>query len=107
MRLVEIGKAKEGSPLAGLADDIERNEAPWKEFAALEAPEAALMPSDLTAKLSLFEQLLVSLPHLPYQLHLELLVYVLNLCEAPLWMLLLGKGVNRPPFAPPLLVADA
>lgn len=63
MRLVEIGKAKEGgSPLAGLADDIERNEAPWKEYAALEAPEAALMPSDLTAKLSLFEQLLVSLP---------------------------------------------
>jgi len=27
----------------------------------LEAPEAALMPADLTAKLSLFEQLLVSL----------------------------------------------
>lgn len=62
MRLVEIGKAKEASsPLTGLADDIERNEGPWKEFAALEAPEAALMPSDLTAKLSLFEQLLVSL----------------------------------------------
>ena len=62
MRLVEIGKAKEASsPLTGLADDIERNEAPWKEYAALESPEAALMPSDLTAKLSLFEQLLVSL----------------------------------------------
>ncbi|KAL3146422.1 Dynein heavy chain cytoplasmic [Trebouxia sp. C0010 RCD-2024] len=60
MRLVEIGKAKEASsPLSGLADDIERNEGPWKEYAALEAPEAALMPSDLTAKLSLFEQLLV------------------------------------------------
>ena len=64
MRLVEIGKAKDGgSPLTGLADDIERNEAPWKEYAALEAPEAALMPSDLTAKLSLFEQLLVSPLH--------------------------------------------
>lgn len=61
MRLVEIGKAKEGSPLATLADDIERNEVAWKEWAALEAPEAALMPADLTAKLSLFEQLLVSL----------------------------------------------
>ncbi len=60
MRLVEIGKAKEGSPLATLADDIERNEVAWKEWAALEAPEAALMPADLTAKLSLFEQLLVS-----------------------------------------------
>lgn len=72
MRLVEIGKAKEGSPLAGLADDIERNEAPWKEYAALEAPEAALMPSDLTAKLSLFEQLLVSLHYTPYHLHLKL-----------------------------------
>lgn len=87
MRLVEIGKAKEGSPLAGLADDIERNEAPWKEFAALEAPEAAQMPSDLTAKLSLFEQLLVSLPHLPYQLHLELVAYDLDLCKALLCML--------------------
>lgn len=72
MRLVEIGKAKEGSPLAGLADDIERNEGPWKEYAALEAPEAALMPSDLTAKLSLFEQLLVSLHYTPYHLHLKL-----------------------------------
>ena len=61
MRLVEIGKTKEGSPLATLADDIERNEVAWKEWAALEAPEAALMPADLTAKLSLFEQLLVSL----------------------------------------------
>ena len=61
MRLVEIGQAKEGgSPLTSLADDIERNEAPWKEYTALEAPEAAIMPSDLTAKLSLFEQLLVS-----------------------------------------------
>ena len=61
MRLVEIGQAKEGgSPLAMLADDIERNEAGWKEWAALEAPEAALMPADLTAKLSLFEQLLAS-----------------------------------------------
>lgn len=78
MRLVEIGKAKEGSPLAGLADDIERNEAPWREFAGLEAPEAALMPSDLTAKLSLFEQLLVSLPHLPYQPHLAVVVNVLS-----------------------------
>ena len=75
MRLVEIGKAKEGSPLAGLADDIERNEAPWKEYAALEAPEAALMPSDLTAKLSLFEQLLVSLCYMPYYLHLEFMMY--------------------------------
>lgn len=61
MRLVEIGKTKEDSPLATLADDIERNEVAWKEWAALEAPEAALMPADLTAKLSLFEQLLVSL----------------------------------------------
>jgi hypothetical protein len=61
MRLVEIGKTKEESPLATLADDIERNEVAWKEWAALEAPEAALMPADLTAKLSLFEQLLVSL----------------------------------------------
>ncbi len=60
MRLVEIGKTKEGSPSATLADDIERNEVAWKEWAALEAPEAALMPADLTAKLSLFEQLLVS-----------------------------------------------
>ncbi len=61
MRLVEIGKAKEGgSPLATLADDIERNEGPWKEWAALEAPEAAVVPADLTAKLSMFEQLLVS-----------------------------------------------
>ena len=60
MRVVEIGKAKEGSPLAMLADDIERNEVGWKEWAGLEAPEAALMPADLTAKLSLFEQLLVS-----------------------------------------------
>lgn len=60
MRLVEIGKAKEESPLATLADDIERNEVGWKEWAGLEAPEAALMPADLTAKLSLFEQLLVS-----------------------------------------------
>ncbi|DBA95316.1 TPA: Dynein heavy chain cytoplasmic [Trebouxia sp. C0006] len=59
MRLVEIGKTKEESPLATLADDIERNEVAWKEWAALEAPEAALMPADLTAKLSLFEQLLV------------------------------------------------
>lgn len=62
MRLVEIGKAKEaGSTLASLADDVERNEAPWKAWAALEDPEAAPMPSDLTAKLSLFEQLLVRL----------------------------------------------
>lgn len=61
MRLVEIGKAQEGgSPLAGLADDIERNEQPWKAWTSLEDPEAAPMPSDLTAKLSLFEQLLVS-----------------------------------------------
>lgn len=61
MRLVEIGKAKEaGSPLASLADDVERNEAPWKAWTALEDPEASRMPSDLTAKLSLFEQLLVS-----------------------------------------------
>ena len=79
MRLVEIGKVKEGSPLAGLADDIERNEAPWKEYATLEAPEAALMPSDLTAKLSLFEQLLVSLSYMPYHLHLKLVVYAADM----------------------------
>ena len=33
MRLVEIGKSKEESPLATLADDIERNELGWKEWA--------------------------------------------------------------------------
>ena len=61
MRLVELGKAKEAaSPLAGLADDLERNEQPWKAWTALEDPEAVPMPSDLTAQLSLFEQLLVS-----------------------------------------------
>lgn len=60
MRLVELGKAKDvGSPLAGLADDVERNAAPWKAWTSLEDPEASTMPSDLTAKLSLFEQLLV------------------------------------------------
>ena len=79
MRLVEIGKAKEGSPLAGLADDIERNEAPWREYAALEAPEAALMPSDLTAKLSLFEQLLVSLSRYAIPYDLILMMYPLDL----------------------------
>lgn len=73
MRLVEIGKTKEGSPLATLADDIERNEVAWKEWAALEAPEAALMPADLTAKLSLFEQLLVS----P-----DTLLYLAGICSA-------------------------
>lgn len=62
MRLVEIGKAKEaGSTLATLADDVERNEATWKAWTALEDPEAVPMPSDLTAKLSVFEQLLVSI----------------------------------------------
>ena len=75
MRLVEIGKTKEGSPLATLADDIERNELAWKEWAALEAPEAALMPADLTAKLSLFEQLLVSPEHLA-------LLYLSGMCSA-------------------------
>ena len=74
MRLVEIGKTKEESPLATLADDIERNEVAWKEWAALEAPEAALMPADLTAKLSLFEQLLVSPEHLA-------LLYLSGMCS--------------------------
>lgn len=75
MRLVEIGKTKEGSPLATLADDIERNEVAWREWAALEAPEAALMPADLTAKLSLFEQLLVSPERLA-------LLYLRGMCSA-------------------------
>ncbi len=82
MRLVEIGKTKEESPLATLADDIERNEVAWKEWAALEAPEAALMPADLTAKLSLFEQLLVSLDTLLCSVCVCVCVYLSGMCSA-------------------------
>jgi dynein heavy chain, axonemal len=64
MRLITLAgggaaAAGTGSALATVADSIERDEAEWRAYYELEAPEAAPLPGGLSERLTAFEQLLV------------------------------------------------
>ncbi|GMH41526.1 hypothetical protein BSKO_09436 [Bryopsis sp. KO-2023] len=67
IRLVELaGEQAEANQenagaltLKGLADDIEKNEIPWKDYYGLEAPEENPLPLGYQDKLNGFEQLLL------------------------------------------------
>ena len=58
MRLITLG-GNDNSPLAALADSIERDEELWRDFYELAAPETAALPDGYSEKLSALEQLLV------------------------------------------------
>ena len=59
MCVIDAERGVANSALAGVADCVEADEAAWRAYYELEAPEAAQMPAGLSEKLTPFEQLLV------------------------------------------------